>query len=118
MKHHTRTHAEIAALASTGAQLFKSPKPLRRDKLGRQIFSDGSWLDYNALGQSICGSYSIVEWLQQELQAWRLGRQHRLDRKRMHCAFRKETRKYPARICKWYIDGFLSVAEWPKRKSD
>jgi len=50
MKHQTRTLAQIASLASTAEDLFKSPQPLRRDKLGRQIFSDGSWLDRNALG--------------------------------------------------------------------
>lgn len=118
MKHQTRTLAQIASLASTAEDLFKSPQPLRRDKLGRQIFSDGSWLDHNALGEPICGSYSLSEWLQQEMQAWRLGRQHRLERKRMHCAFRKATRQYTTRVCKWYVEGFFSVPEWTKRTSD
>jgi len=63
MKHQKHTLAEIAAAASTTEESIKSPRPLRRDKLGRQIFADGSWLDHNALGEPICGSYTLTEWL-------------------------------------------------------
>lgn|GEM_PF-1163245 len=115
---HQRSLAENAALASTTEEVLKSPQPLRRDKLGRQIFADGSWLDYNALGEPICGSYSLAEWIHQEMQAWRLGREHRISRKPVHTAFKTASRRYPTRICKSYIEGFFSVPEWPRRASD
>lgn len=118
MKHQTRTLAEIASLASTAEELLKSPKPLRQDKLGRQIFADGSWLDHNALGEPIYGSYDSAEWLQLEGEAWLLGRQHRINRKRLHAAFKGATRRYPIRICKSYLEGFFSVPEWPKKTSE
>lgn len=115
MKNSTCTLARLYIEASSKGAMNRSPRPLRKDRLGRDIFEDGSWVDHNAAGEPIFGSYDPAEWLQLETEAWLLGRHHRISRKRIHGAFKSATRRYPTRICKSYIEGFFSVPEWPKK---
>lgn len=82
---------------------------LRRDKLGRLVFADGSHLTVNAVGNPIYGRYDVGEWLAQEISATNLGRADRGAWKKFRSEFRSSSAQYPPRICKSYRDGYFSV---------
>lgn len=109
-KPNTLTQAE--QYASNHPKVSGGPEPLRRDKLGRLVFEDGSHLSENMIGEKIFGKYSGGERLEQELSAHDLGRKDRLRRRRMRKQFRNGSATYPKKVCKAYCAGWHSVASW------
>ena len=114
------TNPDLQTLASIYDQYSTctgAPEPLGRDKLGRLIFEDGSWLDVNALGQTLIGQWDVAEWREIEFKAHTLGKSDRVLKRKMRRAFRDSTRNFPKRICKAYRDGLFSIASWPRKTS-